>query len=93
MKHLFLIILITLLACVSLYSVPYIEQSLGFEHLTSKQGLSINSIFSICQDKEGFMWFDTWHGINKYDGIFLYFQARSKTAGKIVFYMMDTEWN
>jgi ligand-binding sensor domain-containing protein len=43
-------------------------QDLRFEHLSSKQGLSHNSVISIQQDKEGFLWFGTIDGLNKYNG-------------------------
>lgn len=39
-----------------------------FEHLTAKEGLSQNDINSIYQDKEGFLWFGTNEGLNRYDG-------------------------
>jgi signal transduction histidine kinase/ligand-binding sensor domain-containing protein/CheY-like chemotaxis protein/AraC-like DNA-binding protein len=39
-----------------------------FEHLSTKDGLSSNSVFSILQDREGYMWFGTAEGLNKYDG-------------------------
>ena len=39
-----------------------------FEHLSVVDGLSNNSINCILQDKEGFMWFGTNEGLNKYDG-------------------------
>jgi PAS domain S-box-containing protein len=38
------------------------------EHLTSDAGLSSNSVISIVQDVQGFMWFGTWGGLNRYDG-------------------------
>jgi ligand-binding sensor domain-containing protein/putative methionine-R-sulfoxide reductase with GAF domain len=39
-----------------------------FSTLSMEQGLSANSIWSICQDKYGFMWFGTTGGLNRYDG-------------------------
>ncbi|MGM0621540.1 MAG: ligand-binding sensor domain-containing protein, partial [Bacteroidota bacterium] len=39
-----------------------------FEYLTDRNGLSQNSVWSIYQDEEGFMWFGTQDGLNKYDG-------------------------
>ncbi|MFD2571468.1 two-component regulator propeller domain-containing protein [Spirosoma soli] len=39
-----------------------------FEHLSVKDGLSNNSVNCILQDREGFMWFGTNDGLNKYDG-------------------------
>ncbi len=39
-----------------------------FKHLTLNDGLSQNSVFCILQDQQGFMWFGTQDGLNKYDG-------------------------
>ncbi|MDB5240527.1 MAG: transcriptional regulator [Spirosoma sp.] len=39
-----------------------------FEHLSVKDGLSNNSVTDILQDSEGFLWFGTPDGLNKYDG-------------------------
>ncbi len=44
------------------------HQNIKFEHLTVDDGLSFNQIFCILQDSEGFMWFGTEDGLNKYDG-------------------------
>lgn len=41
---------------------------LKFEHLTKEQGLSDIVVWDILQDKQGFMWFATNDGLNKYDG-------------------------
>ncbi len=51
-------------------SVPDLTpgQHLEFEHISSKQGLSQNTVFCILQDNQGFMWFCTEDGLNKYDG-------------------------
>ncbi|MFC1563752.1 two-component regulator propeller domain-containing protein [candidate division KSB1 bacterium] len=39
-----------------------------FEQLTIENGLSQNSVTCMLQDRRGFMWFGTNHGLNKYDG-------------------------
>lgn len=46
------------------------EQSINtkFDHLSVDDGLSNNSVNCILQDREGFMWFGTNDGLNKYDG-------------------------
>ena len=43
-------------------------QNLKFEHLGIREGLSHSNVRGILQDKEGFMWFATHDGLNKYDG-------------------------
>lgn len=56
----------------SIYSANSISYKLidkiSFEHLTIKDGLSDNYITCILQDRNGFMWFGTKDGLNKYDG-------------------------
>ncbi len=39
-----------------------------FEHITLDQGLSDNTVYSIIQDQNGFLWFGTQNGLNKFDG-------------------------
>jgi len=42
--------------------------SLLFDQLSVEQGLSQSSVLSIVQDYDGFMWFGTYEGLNRYDG-------------------------
>lgn len=44
------------------------QQKYSFEHLTVKQGLSQGTVNCILQDAQGFMWFGTQDGLNRYDG-------------------------
>src|SRR5829696_3116535 len=44
------------------------SRQLNFRHITFEQGLSSQSVGTIIQDKEGFMWFGTLNGLNRYDG-------------------------
>ena len=41
---------------------------LRFEHLEVVEGLSENTILTIFQDHQGFLWFGTREGLNRYDG-------------------------
>ena len=41
---------------------------LNFKSFTEKDGLSKDYVRSICQDKDGFMWFGTPDGLDKFDG-------------------------
>ncbi|QMW04776.1 ligand-binding sensor domain-containing protein [Spirosoma foliorum] len=47
---------------------PLAQHLLKFEHLGTTQGLSNNRLFCIYKDREGFMWFGTDDGLNRYDG-------------------------
>jgi ligand-binding sensor domain-containing protein/signal transduction histidine kinase len=44
------------------------KQNVQFEHLGTGQGLSQSNVICILQDHQGFMWFGTRDGLNKYDG-------------------------
>jgi len=68
-KNLLLLLFILILQgvgglCLDLYG----QESLAFRHLDSRQGLSQNLVLSIVQDGDGFMWFGTRKGLNRYDG-------------------------
>lgn len=61
MKRLFTILIILIIcksACASLFRKYQVED-----------GLSHNSVWTVMQDKRGFMWFGTVDGLNKFDGI------------------------
>ncbi len=74
-KHLLFIILLTLTFPPSLYAQGGVEVDpaiaephLRFEHITTDDGLSHRSVSSILQDSQGFMWFGTEDGLDRYDG-------------------------
>src|SRR5688572_15556916 len=74
-----LLILLLFLLCSSLILTgqgihPY------FKHLTVENGLSNNWVKCILKDRDGFMWFGTFNGINRYDGSqFKIFQSNDNT--------------
>ena len=43
--------------------------SYQFKHFNINNGLSQNTVSSIFQDKEGYMWFGTKDGLNRFDGV------------------------
>lgn len=57
-----------LLIALLLLPVLLPSQYYPVSYLGMEQGLSNNSVMSIYQDKDGFMWFGTYDGLNRYDG-------------------------
>ncbi|MFK8162577.1 MAG: two-component regulator propeller domain-containing protein [Lewinella sp.] len=50
--------------------LPYlcIAQSKQFQHITSDDGISQSEVYTFLEDSQGFMWFGTVDGLNRYDG-------------------------
>ena len=44
------------------------NHDLVFHKITTDQGLSHNTVYTIVQDQKGFLWFGTREGLNRYDG-------------------------
>ena len=60
------------------------KQNINFEHLDINSGLSQNHVRCILQDRQGFMWFGTSDGLNKYDGYrFTIYKNNSKDSNSI----------
>jgi signal transduction histidine kinase/ligand-binding sensor domain-containing protein/DNA-binding response OmpR family regulator len=64
------------------FSVEFVygqKVNLRFQHLTSDDGLSQNTVDCILKDSRGFMWFGTWNGLNRFDGYnFVTYKSENK---------------
>ena len=60
-------VLLTLMAPVVTLSAAE-QPNLRFQHLSVEEGLSQASVNTVLQDRNGFMWFGTQEGLNRYDG-------------------------
>ena len=60
--------------------LPVIEgKDIRFTHYSTDQGLSQSRVDNILQDNQGFLWFGTYNGLNRFDGY--RFQAYKPEAG------------
>lgn len=53
--------------CLLFFMLAGRSQEIEFSHLSIEDGLSQNSVLSTTQDGNGFLWFGTRNGLNKYD--------------------------
>ncbi|MCD4834709.1 MAG: GAF domain-containing protein [Bacteroidales bacterium] len=67
MKKISLLLALFLVHC-SLFIVKAQNPEYKFRKLSIKDGLSHNNVYTIIQDKSGYLWFGTQDGLNKYDG-------------------------
>ena len=44
------------------------REQFSVHHYSVSDGLSQNTVMAILQDRDGFMWFGTWDGLNRFDG-------------------------
>jgi len=64
----FLIFFLISIVNAAVSHTPAITPSAKFSHLTIEEGLSQSLVYDIYQDKEGYLWFATQDGLNRYDG-------------------------
>lgn len=65
-RNLFIILTLILFVCpIELLGQ---KENITFEHYSIAEGLSEPITYSAIQDRDGYLWFGTWSGIEKYDG-------------------------
>jgi len=72
LNEIFLTLIILILSAYSVIAVPAGHQNIKnikFSHITNEDGLTHHETLFVMQDTQGFMWFGTKHGLNKYDGM------------------------
>jgi len=69
---------------VNYYNLGFTQNtSYYFKHITSENGLSQHTIMCMLQDRQGFMWFGTKDGVNRYDGTHFKIFSTDNTNGEI----------
>ena len=78
LKFFLCLCIVAALPCYAQNSVHYY-----FRTMDIRNGLSQNTVYQILQDKNGFMWFGTKDGLNRYDGIaFRVYKKENSDLGK-----------
>ncbi|PJJ47754.1 sensor histidine kinase [Hymenobacter chitinivorans] len=76
--------LLGLLVSLAVVARAQTSSALTFHTLTAAQGLSENSVYSIVQDRRGFLWFGTQDGLSRYDGVeFRVFRNDPQRSGSL----------
>ncbi len=81
--HQHIIIQLSLIFIISFCRLESKGQSYFFRHYQVENGLSNNTVYSTAQDKNGFLWFGTKDGVNRFDGY--HFKTFKTTEGKQTF--------
>lgn len=89
-----LFIALTILCC----TLPAANsRDISFEHIDISNGLSQNTVQAIIQDREGFMWFGTKDGLNRFDGrhfkVFRHIPNSSDGLGNNQIRCLEEDWN
>ncbi|MBR1480622.1 MAG: response regulator [Paludibacteraceae bacterium] len=78
-------LLLLLLPLSAAGQLPNTADRLTVTHYGVENGLSQNTVMSILQDRQGYMWFGTWDGLNRLDGYtFTVFKARQDAPNTAV---------
>ena len=89
-----LVLFLVLKGSLPLHAQP---QQYEFERLDSRDGLSHNTVLSILQDRQGYLWVGTVDGLNRYDGYgFVIFRhdpqdSTSLSDGNVIALLEDLE--
>src|SRR5690606_17355913 len=49
-------------------AAPFAQRSLTLSHITAEHGIADERIWSLLQDRYGFMWFGSNNGLHRFDG-------------------------
>ncbi len=69
--------------CFAFNSIAQVNKVVNFKTITIEQNLTSTNVRNVIQDKNGFLWFATQDGLNKYDGVnIIQFTKNNKTSNR-----------
>lgn len=69
----------------------YMFDLITSEKRTLRKGLSQNTVYSILQDRQGYLWFGTWDGLNKFDGLdFTTYNKENGLSNEVINCLLET---
>lgn len=57
-----------MVALLAMPAAALAQPDMIIEHYTREEGLPSNTVYSTLKDRDGFVWFGTWHGLCSFDG-------------------------
>lgn len=67
-RFLLLFTVVSFLSINSFSQRRFLHERIKFERISTKNGISSNTVFSISESNEGFLWIATANGLNRFDG-------------------------
>lgn len=81
-----------LIVLLSIYAVAYAQY--GYNRITTQNGLASNIVHHVFMDYQGYLWFSTEAGVNRYDGHqFLHFTTSDGLGGNEIFEIVGDSQN
>ena len=74
---------ILIIFIISIIPAQAFQNNLRFDRLSLSDGLSQSSILCMVQDSQGFLWFGTYDGLNRYDGRHIKIYKNTKEKGSL----------
>ncbi|QKJ30716.1 response regulator [Mucilaginibacter mali] len=76
-----------------LWQITFAQSGISAVHYDTEDGLPQKTVMNIVQDRQGFMWFSTWDGICKFDGVNFYtYKVRKEDSPNMRSDRFDGMW-